>query len=208
MSGNGAQGTKFRISVCTNDTLNNNKRSNRNIQLNIKKRCRNYKLKVNNEHSKIKVIKHNIKSSKCSAFRTIVNVDNIKLKEMTPVSCNKERIINKHKTRVNLLKQLKYIKLMKFNDSKKSYNPRKMSKLIKLCEVINEDKLQEYEFFTTSTKKVNRSIRRNFCSNIILKDLIANKGVNSDAELIHNIIRKAHKVDNSSSYFSTIKLVS
>lgn len=207
MSGNGAQGTKFRISVCTNDTLNN-KRSNRNIQLNIEQPSRAYKLIVNNEYSKNKVIKHNIKSSNCNTYRNVVNMDNIILKEITPVSCNKEQIINKQKTRGNLLKQLKYIKLMKSNDSKKSYNPRKISKLIKLCEIINEDELQEYEFFTTSTKQTNRSIRRNFCSNIILKDVISNKKVNSDVKLTPDIMRKNHKVDNSSSYFSTMKLVS
>jgi hypothetical protein len=208
MSGNGAQGTKFRISVCTNDTLSNNKRSNRNIQLNIEQSIRAYKLIVKNEHSKNKVIKHNIKSGSCNSYKNIVNADNIKLKEITPFSCNKEQIINKQKTRGNLLKQLKYIKLMKSNDSKKSYNSRKMGKLIKLCEVINEDKLQEYKFCTTSTKQVNRNMRKNFCSNIILKDIISNKKVNSDVKLTPDIMRKNHKVDNSSSYFSTMKLVS
>lgn len=206
MSGNGAQGTKFRISVCTNNSLSNNKKYNGNIQPNIEQLGSNHRPIFNNKHNNNKIIKQNIKSKKCNTYGNVVNGGNINLKEVTAYPSNKEHIIKKQRTRSNLVRQLKYIKLMKSSNFKKSYNPRKVNKLIKLCEVMNEDKLQEHEFFTIPAKQMNSSIKRNIYNDIILKDLISNEEVQTDSKLTLGIQGKKYKIDNCS-YFSTMKLV-
>ncbi len=71
----------------------------------------------------------------------------ISIKDALSSEDNKVAIIKKQNQRINLLSQLRYLKLMKSSTGKKSYKPRKMNRLLKLCEITNEEDLQEDECF-------------------------------------------------------------
>lgn len=202
MSGNGAQGTKFRISVCTED--NRNKWNNIENQHNIHQTIDKYKSKNSVEN---RVGKHYTKLNRISLSRNSKFTNRISIKDALSSEDNKVAIIKKQNQRINLLSQLRYLKLMKSSTGKKSYKPRKMNRLLKLCEITNEEDLQEDECFGKGITKFNNRVKKNSGKDIILNALIQERVMKTEEGISQSTSKKRYDFDGTSKLFNTIKFV-
>lgn len=149
MSGNGAQGTKFRISVCTG-----------NKELVDESKLKEERLnKFNIQDKTIR----NAKKDSSHKFSVVYN------DELARQCMEKEQILKQSEYIRKLKLQLRYLKLIKTNHKVKSYNKRTSKRLLMLIELDDEEENLE---FNVCNPKSQIAKRKHYGSEIILSSLL------------------------------------
>ena len=178
MSGNGAQGTKFRISVCTDP-----KEFNRDLK--FEKESLD---EFNAESKQVKDMNRNNYMLNRQS-KIMVKFDLNLAKQFM----EKQKIIKKNDYMRKLRLDLRYLKLSKTSNKKKSYKNK--NKLLKLCELVNEDSIQESKGL--DLEHYYRQSRNYNGSEVILKDLLPKKDIGNNVMIGEK--RKLEQIDEKNS---------
>ena len=99
------------------------------------------------------------------------------------------------------------MELMKGRHVKKSYKPRNNNHLLKVCEIMNEEDLQEDSCFALKINKCSKNQRKSYNKKIILYELLDNKKEKISQTHTHKIKKKLFDLDGTSRLFNSIKFV-
>lgn len=150
MSGNGAQGTKFRISVCTGKKVLEDESKLKEESLD----------KFNIQGMAIKKVNSDSKQNFCVVYNDV----------LARQCMEKEQILNQSEYIRNLKLQLRYLKLIKTNHKVKSYKKRNSTRLLMLIELDNEEGVPEFDRCNIKNSQLVR--RKHYGSEIILGSLL------------------------------------